>query len=252
MPDFLCRQVGDVLLALCLTNIAWMPFFREEGRGVRTAVYGLQVERSWDFYMMIYVLLYAVGGLIEEVARAYGVFFENLELYSKLIMLLRAQLSLVMGGVRLLEQTGEVALNTARGAGSNTKIDSIDIGTPVKLLQAQLSTTITLALRAVVTPRLWSQYLSSGAIDGFLRALCLVIWFAALRYDEDDYNIAQPTVIHGESLLSFTVILLWLRSLQTLEVFQTTGPLVVMLGSIFKDVVCSCCRTRKSTVHRSC
>ena len=73
--------------------------------------------------------------------------------------------------------------------------------------------------------------------QGLLRVLCLFTWCLSLTYSQDDYETVSRPFFHPETMLSFTVTLLWLRSLQALAVFETTGPLVVILSRIWKDVV---------------
>ena len=62
-------------------------------------------------------------------------------------------------------------------------------------------------------------------------------WCFAITYGPEDYAQSKLHLFHPEELLSFTVILVWLRSITVLEVFQTTGPLVVIVGRIWRDVV---------------
>jgi hypothetical protein len=107
----------------------------------------------------------------------------------------------------------------------------------LEVTRLEMHDTGKLTFKAFLSHHRWERYWQNGGTDGLLRSLCLFTWFLSLSFDEDDTVVVSRGLLNSEVLLSFTIVLLWLRCLQILEVFQTTGPLVVMLSQIWKDVV---------------
>ena len=229
--------MSDLALAVVFTNMTWMPF--QEGGKI---VYGFDLaDLSLHNIGMLFIILFAVGGIMDALLHAYSIFFEDLELGKRVKMLLRAQRDFMEETrQRLAATSGQTLRRMSLPAGKDLPGKGCARTTPgvhISTVPTQTLATLSLTGGRLVSKIRWSRYVREGAIDGLLRALCLASWLNSVRYSREDYEAASPGYLHPETVLSCTVILLWLRSLQILEVFQTTGPLVVMLSSIWKDVV---------------
>ena len=81
------------------------------------------------------------------------------------------------------------------------------------------------------------KYLLNDAVELTARVLCLVSLFLAANYTREDYETVKVGMLHKESILSFTVLLLWIRLVRVMQISSTTGALVYMLNMMIRDVV---------------
>ena len=81
------------------------------------------------------------------------------------------------------------------------------------------------------------KYLANDSLELFTRVLCLVSLSLAANYTRDDYEAVKVGLLDKESILSFTVLLLWFRLVRVMQVSSITGALVYMLNMMIRDVV---------------
>ena len=78
------------------------------------------------------------------------------------------------------------------------------------------------------------------------RILCLVSLANAHYYNEADFNAIRTGAFAREAILTYTVILLWLRQMKILQITRSTGAFVYMLSRMFGDVLSWCVPPRTS------
>ena len=310
---YVVSKAGDVILAITLTSMAWFPFYLDEAQPTglsrlhRTPVYGFSPSQHSTLHnaAMLFVVLYTVGGVIEEALRLFSALLGDIDFHKQWRVCLASN-------TRVLTKMSQCSIrqmpSSAAGSRARLKPDSPPNSPRAKAIREdihvigehtgaackQVSAALTIWGKALADGERWKKYWIEGVgwarfehstqrvlhasphirfvwlvcllwfeldcgcpvgmlttlvstplplpyplqgYDGILRVVCLATWLTSLSYGPGDLNTSSRSMLHPECLLSLTIVLLWLRSLQILEVFQTTGPLVVILGSIWKDVV---------------
>ena len=259
---YLVCRTGDIILAISLTTLSWMPFVVEDRFTHRLVpVYGFSPSQqsTWHNLAMIFVFLFSFGGVIEEGLRFVNIFFGDLDLSqqwnslvgetvssAKAITTHRAKVSLRKANRSQAAMVGSCLDSSSRPSPppplAKRSLSNLSVRRAASTMvkgskRTQLLAVMGAFFKAVTAQRRWRKFIDEGSYDALLRVFCLVTWFLSLAYGPQDLQMASRGLLHPEMLLSFTVILLWLRQIQILEVFQTTGPMIVILNNIWRDVV---------------
>ena len=82
-----------------------------------------------------------------------------------------------------------------------------------------------------------AKYLRSHLLGLLTRLFTLVSLYRAAEYASGDENDAEVTMLHKEAILSYTVLLQFVRLTKVLQITSITGSFVHMLDRMVKDVV---------------
>eukprot|EP00966_Prymnesium_polylepis_P089491 2071878-Prymnesium_polylepis.3 len=73
-------------------------------------------------------------------------------------------------------------------------------------------------------------YIEQNAMDFVPRIFCILSLIGAVRYEADDFAKSTISVLDREAILSYTVILLWIKQVHILQITSATGTFVYMIG----------------------
>ena len=100
----------------------------------------------------------------------------------------------------------------------------------------ELSRAFYATMRGLFSARRIGYYLRYNSLDLIARILCIISLTLADEYGGGDHANARVTIMAKESVLSYTVLVLWLRLLKVLSVTSTMGSFVYMLGRMLSDI----------------
>ena len=103
---------------------------------------------------------------------------------------------------------------------------AIDISKLVLIPCATVSNALWTTLQPFFSANRLQKYLANDARELCTHVLCLVSLCLAVNYTREDYEAVKVGLLHKESILSFTVLLLWIRLVQVMKIFSSTGALV--------------------------
>mmetsp|Transcript_47423 Transcript_47423/g.106934 ORF Transcript_47423/g.106934 Transcript_47423/m.106934 type:complete len:888 (-) Transcript_47423:215-2878(-) len=120
---------------------------------------------------------------------------------------------------------------------------AVDKATRDQLLKGTLGTAGAQLLRALwvtmqgfLSRNRLMKYVNEAWIDLAVSLLCALCLFYADEYDQQDYESTQIGLFDKEAILSYTVLLLWIKQIRLLQVTSKTGAFVYMLGIMLQDV----------------
>ena len=233
-----------------------MPYYRDGPSGESIPLF--KGEAPWtatDVYMWIHV----IGALLEELLNLYHVMFDGLEIGAQWgsVLALFAEVAVetvheIEADLHLRDCAHQISSEIARLSSSGNLRPSQG-GLPGSsqaqwaqmprkprtfgAMTAEFVRAVWMTLQAFFSASRLQRYLVNDSLELFTRVLCLVSLILAADYSEEDYAAIDLHILHKESILSFTVLLLWIRLVQVMKIFSTTGALVYMLNMMLRDVL---------------
>ena len=237
--------IGHVVIAYLFTSRKMMPYYRDDGLDDSVPLF--RGDAPWtttDVYMWIHV----IGALVDELSNLYHVMFDGLEIgaqwASVLALFAEAAAETVHELGHELHLQDHVSSQPScapkapqPSSNSRPKPEAEGKKHTLSAMAAELAHAVSMTLQALIAPSRLQKYLANDSLELLTRVLCLVSLWLAADYSQKDYEAVHVNMFHKESILSFTVLLLWIRLVQVMKIFSSTGALVYMLNMMLRDVI---------------
>ena len=89
---------------------------------------------------------------------------------------------------------------------------------------AQLLRALWVTMQGFLSRNRLMKYVNEAWIDLAVSLLCALCLFYADEYDQQDYESTQIGLFDKEAILSYTVLLLWIKQIRLLQVASKVGP----------------------------
>ena len=110
----------------------------------------------------------------------------------------------------------------------------------VRRIRKEFSRALFTTLNCALDPYRYLMYLKDNFLDILVRVLCIASLIMSMMYSDQRHALHQKPEsslhVHEDVILSFTVLLIWIRKLKVLQVSKLTGAFVYMVFEMLRDV----------------
>jgi len=248
VPSFrwFVNQGVDLSVVLILSTLPMMPFRSEAGE---KSFSGAPPSGSRDWWLFLYAWGACIGALVQDLGKLHNTLFQGIDVMALWLEFLKTAVgeptSVWRDGV---EDTHDwLSPQSPPREGMAAKVHSLRklahrVGRLLRRMRKLCIHALVVTVQRAVDPFRWQSYMNEHFLDLAARTLSLVSLSLAITYTRArDLQHQMPQSdgllsIKEESVLAFTVVLLWIRQLKVLQVFRLTGWFVYMLFQMFHEV----------------
>ena len=190
-------------------------------------------DGKWTWWLAC-LWLACVGGFTEELQQLHSSVFHNLDL----VGLWGDAIRLILDKLIFLFQVGPGSFQRHTPEWREALKEAL------RCVKDVLLRALTTTLFHLFDPFPWWRYLKDNMLDLLVRCLCIVSLVLSTSYTEADLLENQYRPAHlvssgmpelrKDTILGFTVCLLWIRKLKLLLAFRFSGSFVYMIFEMFK------------------